>query len=97
MASLRQLGRRPSPKAGRSTGAEREGWMRALERSFLDAYCRSADVDADFRQRAAWYQAFALLRKAQRAFARSFRSCVPGRLVDEALRCLLSTEAGGSS
>ena len=97
MASLRQLGRKPSEKAGRSTGADRNGWMRDLERSFLDAYCRSADVDADFRQRAAWYQAFALLRKAQRAFARSFRSCVPGRLVDEALRCLLSTEAGGSS
>jgi len=97
MASLRQLGWRPSPKACRSTRSEMAGSMRGLERSFLDSYCHSADVDADFRQRAVWYQAFALLRKAQRAFARSVRSCVPGRLVDEARRCLLSAEAEGSS
>ena len=97
MASLRQLGWRPSPKACRSTRSEMAGSMRGLERSFLDSYCHSADVDADFRQRAVWYQAFALLRKAQRAFARSVRSCVPARLVDEARRCLLSAEAEGSS
>ena len=97
MASLTQLGWRPSPKACRSTRSNTDGSMRGLERSFLDSYCQSADVDADFRQRAVWYQAFALLRKAQRAFARSFRSRVPERLVDEARRCLLSAEAEGSS
>ena len=97
MASLRQLAWRPSPKACRSTRSNMDGSMRDLERSFLDSYCHSADVDADFRQRAVWYQAFALLRKAQRAFARSFRSRVPERLVDEARRCLLSAEAEGSS
>jgi len=95
MASLTQLGCLQSPKACRSTNID--GSMRDLERSFLDSYCHSADVDADFRQRAVWYQAFALLRKAQRAFTRSFRSGVPGRLVDEARHCLLSAEAGGSS
>ena len=95
MASLTQLGCLQSPKACRSTNID--GSMRDLERSFLDSYCHSADVDADFRQRAVWYQAFALLRKAQRAFARSVRSRVPGRLVNEARRCLLSAEAGGSS
>ena len=93
MASLRQT----SLKACHSTPSDMDGSMRGLERSFLDSYCHSADVDADFRQRAVWYQAFALLRKAQRAFTRSFRSGVPGRLVDEARHCLLSAEAGGSS
>ena len=72
MASLRQLGCRRSPKARRPTVSNMDRWM-CLERSFLDSYCRSTDVDDDFRQRAVWYEAFALLRKAQRAFARSFR------------------------
>jgi aminoglycoside phosphotransferase (APT) family kinase protein len=93
MASLRQR----SSKACGSTRSDMDGSMRALECSFLDSYCHGAGVDADFRQRAAWYEAFALLRKAQRAFARSFRSPVPGTLVDEARRCLLSAEAGGPS
>ena len=96
MASLRQLGCRRSPKARRPTVSNMDRWM-CLERSFLDSYCRSTDVDDDFRQRAVWYEAFALLRKAQRAFARSFRSPVAGLLVDEARLCLLSVEARGAS
>jgi len=96
MASLRQLGCRRSPKARRPTVSNMDRWM-CLERSFLDSYCRSTDVDDDFRQRAVWYEAFALLRKAQRAFARSFRSPVAGLLVDEARLCLLSVDARGAS
>jgi len=96
MASLRQLGCRRSPKARRPTFSNMDRWM-CLERSFLDSYCRSTDVDDDFRQRAVWYEAFAFLRKAQRAFARSFRSPVAGLLLDEARLCLLSVEARGAS
>src|SRR5207249_473425 len=40
MASLRQLGWRPSPKARRSTHSNMDGSMRDLERSFLDSYCQ---------------------------------------------------------
>jgi aminoglycoside phosphotransferase (APT) family kinase protein len=90
MASLRQ----------RSSGtlesrAAREGihpaWdegILALERCFLDQYCEAAHGDGGFRHRAAWYQALALLRKAQRSFARSTRSVAPTALMREAHRCL---------
>ena len=81
MAALRQL-------ACRRRASDMDSGMRGLERSFLDSYCDRADVDADFRRRAVWYQAFALLQKAQRAFARSIWSPVPGALLDEARRCL---------
>src|SRR5207249_11988283 len=81
MAALRQL-------SCRRRASDMDSGMRGLERSFLESYCDRADVDADFRRRAVWYQAFALLQKAQRAFARSIWSPVPGALLDEARRCL---------
>lgn len=83
LATLRQQGLRRSLKA-----ESREGTYVVLEGRFLDAYCAVSGRGADFRSRAAWYQAAALLRKAQRSFARSPRSPLPAGLVAEAWRCL---------
>ena len=65
-------------------------WLAQLENAFLDEYMVSRGCAAPFRQRAAWYQAQALLRKALRSFARSTRSPLPELLVQEAWRVLES-------
>jgi hypothetical protein len=90
LASLRQRSS-GTLESQRARQAVRPAWdegLLALEQSFLDRYCETADRDQGFGHRAAWYQALALLRKAQRAFARSTRSLVPTALVEEAHRCL---------
>lgn len=55
---------------------------------FLDAYCAAAGCGADLRARVPWYQALALLRKAQRAFARAPRSPLPATILAAACACL---------
>ena len=89
LATLRQLSRWQSLKArGDQLSASRAEWLLALETRFLEAYCLAAGLDDGFRQRAAWYQAVGLLRKALRGFGRSPFSPFPGMMVEEAWRCL---------
>jgi aminoglycoside phosphotransferase (APT) family kinase protein len=84
LASLRQLEIRQALKQRR---AYTPG-PAALEELFLSAYLAAGGGHPNFRRRAAWHQAVALLRKALRSFARSPRSPLPTLLVDEAWRCL---------
>ncbi len=58
------------------------------EKDFLEAYCLATGRGAGFRERVKWYEALALLRKAQRAFARAPRSPLPAAILSEANRCL---------
>jgi hypothetical protein len=60
----------------------------ALEDRFLDEYCAASSSSGDFRLRAVWYEAVALMRKALRSFSRSPRSPLVGALVEEAWSCL---------
>lgn len=92
LASLRQLGSRGRLKARGDPSARRTGVER-LEVKFLDAYVAAAGEDGPFLLRARWYESFALLRKARRAFLRSVRSPLPEMLVDEASLCLEGVEA----
>jgi aminoglycoside phosphotransferase (APT) family kinase protein len=93
LASLRQLGSRGRLKARGDPSARRTG-VECLEVEFLDAYVAAAAEDGPFRLRARWYESFALLRKARRAFLRSVRSPLPQMLVDEASLCLKGVKAG---
>jgi len=97
LATLRQLGVWQSLRANGSAAAQvRKAWLRALEDRFLEEYCKVAKEGADFRQRAIWYEAVGLTRKAIRAFARSPRSLMPSAQVEEAWRCLETLPAAGS-
>lgn len=87
LATLRQMGVKQSLK--QRTGAEGyQQWLRTLEEDFLAAYVAARPCHPAFRQRATWYQAVALLRKAIRSFSRSPRSPLPTRLVQAAWHCL---------
>lgn len=85
LATLRQIGVRLQTKATyRRTGAT---WApTALETAFLQAYLPQSGASAHFRERVAWYETLALLRKAWRGFARSPWSPLPAMLVEEAWR-----------
>lgn len=97
LATLRQLGIWQSLRAKDSVAAQsRTAWLRALEERFLDEYCAETGSSADFRLRATWYEAVALLRKALRAFARSPRSALPVGEAREAWRCLDRLPDAGS-
>jgi len=91
LATLRQLRIKHSIKSPRHARAVADsGWLADAHTAFLETYCEArADVE-EFRRRVVWYEAQALLRKAQRAFARSIRSPMPGALISEAKRCLQS-------
>jgi hypothetical protein len=67
--------REPSPPCAR--------WVPDLKRQFLSVYLQTSQFSEGFRQRAAWYEVVALLRKAIRAFERSPYSPIPGLLVAE--------------
>lgn len=89
LATLRQLGRGQLLRDRGSAPAQaRCRWLRELELAFLDAYCSASGVGPEFRLRATWYEAAALLRKALRGFARSPRATLPAALVEEGWRCL---------
>jgi hypothetical protein len=92
LASLRQLGSRGQLKASGDPSARRMSVER-LEVEFLDAYAAAAGEGRSFRLCARWYEAFALLRKARRAFLRSVQSPLPAMLVDEASLCLEGLKA----
>jgi aminoglycoside phosphotransferase (APT) family kinase protein len=88
LASLRQVAVRQRLK-GRALAGDAAGhWSAPLEQAFLSAYVAARPCPAHFAQRAAWYEAVALLRKGLRAYGRSPRSPLPAALVQEAWRCL---------
>lgn len=72
----------------RSGGLRPKPVRASLGAGFLDAYCAAAGRGADFQSRVAWYEAFALLCKAQRAFARAPRSPLTAAILAEARVCL---------
>lgn len=89
LATLRQCGVRQSLKAhGSAFAVKRSRWLRQLEQRFLDAYYTASNRETEFRLRAIWYEAAALMRKALRAFGRSPWSPLPSALMDEAWSCL---------
>jgi hypothetical protein len=89
LATLRQLRIRSAVKSPKlAATVEGSSWLLDAHGSFLDSYCATRTDEQDFRRRTAWYEAQALLRKAQRGFARSIRSPLPAALIDEAWRCL---------
>ncbi len=63
-------------------------WLPGLKRQFLEAYCSASGDPSGFWQRAEWYEAVALLRKAIRGFERSPFSPLPSALVAEAWKGL---------
>jgi aminoglycoside phosphotransferase (APT) family kinase protein len=81
MASLRLVRARPT-----GLGLDH---LTTLRDDFLATYCAGTGRAMDFRVRVAWYEALALLRKAQRAFARAPRSPVPAAILAEARACLM--------
>ncbi|MEZ4726062.1 MAG: phosphotransferase, partial [Caldilineaceae bacterium] len=87
LATLRQTQVRQQTKSAvRRTGnLASSTW---LEAHFLHTYAAGRGAPAAFGQRARWYEALALLRKAWRGFARSPWSPLPALLVEEAWRCL---------
>lgn len=92
LATLRQLGIRQSLRArGSAASVARSRWLLALERHFLDAYCAASERGPEFRLRATWYEAAALVRKALRAFSRAPQSPMPLAQVEEAWRILAET------
>ncbi len=88
LATLRQLGVRQALKSGGPAAVARSRWLHELEQRFLDSYCTASEQNSNFRLRAAWYEAAALMRKALRGFGRSPRSPMPAALVEQAWRCL---------
>ena len=102
LASLRQLDIRQALKSPGNprvpvTGSTAVSWLRALEQQFLDDYFAMSMRRPEFRLRATWYEAVALLRKAVRAFARSPYSPLPSALVTEAWQCLLPLTAADAA
>jgi hypothetical protein len=80
----------PASDVGTFLASLRQRDRGALEEPFLRAYLAAAGSDDGMADRARWYEAVALTRKALRAFARAPRSPIPGILAGEALRCLES-------
>lgn len=64
--------------------ARSAAWMPDLKQHFLEAYCDASGSPSGFLQRAAWYEAVGLLRKAIRGFERSPFSPLPAALLAEA-------------
>lgn len=88
LATLRQMGVKQSLKQRAGAADSYQRWLRTLEEEFLAEYVATRPCHPAFRQRATWYQAVALLRKALRSFSRSPRSPLPTLLIQEAWRCL---------
>lgn len=94
LATLRQLGVWQSLRACNSSSAQlRKTWLRDLENRFLEEYCRIANKDVNFQRRVIWYEAVGLLRKALRAFSRSFHSPMPSAQVMEAWECIKALQS----
>lgn len=80
LATLEQMQVKQALK-NRGTPARSTTWMPGLKQHFLECYCRASGSPTGFSQRAAWYEAVGLLRKAIRGFERSPFSPLPAALV----------------
>jgi hypothetical protein len=72
-------------------------WLPDLKRQFLEIYCSASGYQSGFWQRAEWYEAVGLLRKAIRGFERSPFSPLPAALVAEAWEGLKTLPAPSQS
>jgi hypothetical protein len=72
-------------------------WLPDLKRQFLETYCSASGYPSGFWQRAEWYEAVGLLRKAIRGFERSPFSPLPAALVAEAWQGLKTLPAPSQS
>jgi hypothetical protein len=63
-------------------------WMPNVKQQFLEAYFQSSGSPSGLLERAAWYEAVGMLRKAIRAFERSPFSPLPAALLGEAWKGL---------
>lgn len=72
-------------------------WLPDLKRQFLETYCSTSGYPSGFWQRAEWYEAVGLLRKAIRGFERSPFSPLPAALVGEAWQGLKTLPAPSQS
>ena len=87
LATLQQMKVRQTMK-NRGKRAPCTDWLPGLKRQFLEAYCTASGAPSGFWQRAEWYEAVALLRKAIRGFERSPFSPLPDALLAEAWKGL---------
>jgi aminoglycoside phosphotransferase (APT) family kinase protein len=87
LATLQQMKVKQTIK-NRGKPAQCTNWMPDLKRQFLEAYCSASGYPSGFSQRAAWYEAVGLLRKAIRGFERSPFSPLPAALLAEAWKGL---------
>jgi hypothetical protein len=87
LATLQQMKVKQTVK-NRGQPARCASWLPDLKRQFLEAYCRASGDPSGFWQRAEWYEAVGLLRKAIRGFERSPFSPLPAALVAEAWKGL---------
>lgn len=85
LATLQQLKAKKVLK-NRGRPALCDAWMPDLKQQFLEAYFRASSSPSGLPQRAAWYEAVGLLRKAIRGFERSPFSPLPSALLAEAWR-----------
>jgi len=92
-ASLTQLAVWQELKArGSAESARRSRWLAELGEAFVDEYEARGGPGTGLRQRVAWHETAALLRKALRAFARSPRSPMPAALAGAAHQRLAGAE-----
>lgn len=87
LATLQQMKVKQTIK-NRGKPAHCTDWMPGLKKQFLEAYCSASGDPSGFSQRAVWYEAVGLLRKAIRGFERSPFSPLPAALVTEAWKGL---------
>ena len=87
LATLQQMQVKQTMK-NRGKPARCTDWLPGLKRQFLEAYCSASGAPSGSWQRAEWYEAVALLRKAIRGFERSPFSPLPGALIAEAWKGL---------
>jgi len=87
LATLQQLQAKKVLK-NRGRPAPCAAWMPDLKQQFLEAYFRASGSPSGLLQRAGWYEAVGLLRKAIRSFERSPFSPLPAALLTEACAVL---------
>lgn len=96
LATLQQMKVKQTIK-NRGQPARCARWLPDLKRQFLQTYCSASGNPSGFWQRAEWYEAVGLLRKAIRGFERSPYSPLPAALVAEAWQGLKTLPAPSQS
>jgi hypothetical protein len=97
LATLRQVGVRHELKARTARRAPlHAAALRRLEQEYLRAYAAARGDEGALAQRAQWYEAVALTRKAYRSWQRSPWSPLPHALLRQARTCLDALPLNGS-